>query len=546
MNKTVSINISGFAFIIDEMAFQQLQQYLNTIRSYFTLADGVDEIMTDIEIRVAEIFRERLDNKREVIDQSDVDHVITILGQPEAFIDEEATDNATNQSADSKKRRSRRVFRDPDHTTIGGVASGIAAYFGVDRVWIRLLFVILTLGGLAGIPIYIILWIILPEAKTAADKLEMRGEPVTVENIGRIVNESIESVKKNVGGLADSKKAAEVGNQAKNGIAEVFVFIGKMLLLLMRAVVKIFAVLLILIGVTLAIVLVASMIGYAHFNVMHIGDHSYPISEVFGFSQLVMDSQYLGWWFTIAVISSIAIPLIALLYTGIRMLFNLRHRIKGLGIGLTVLWFIAIITLVITGLRTGKDFSIKSEFSEITPLKQVTSDTLYLSVMKDPYFSDHLYPGTGLPLMDWTHIESGTIYLGNPKVNVVENVKDSLYEIAVLYAARGASQNEAVQNAENIRYRYEQNNNRIAFQPYFNFPEVDKFRGQQVYVEVRVPIGKAVHFSNNLDRVIYDVQNTTHTYDRDMVGETWTMLSEGLTCLGCKRDKIKSKRRKNR
>lgn len=546
MNKTISINISGSAFIIDEVAYHKLQKYLNTIRSYFTSADGVDEIMTDIEIRVAEIFRERLDGKREVVDNSDVEHVIAVLGQPEAFIDEAAEESHEPHTRRPGRNRRRRIFRDPDHTTIGGVASGIAAYFGIDPVWIRLIFVLLTIGGLAGIPIYIILWIIMPEAKTAADKLEMRGEPVTAENIGRMVTESFENVKKNVGGLADSKRAAEVGNQAKNGITEFFVFIGKLLLLLLRAVVKIFGLVLIIIGVILAIAFVSSLFGVGDTNILSIDNHTYPLSDLLNFSRLVVDVQYLGWWFSASVLIAVIVPIIALLYSGIRMLFNLRHRIMGLGIGLSVIWVIALFTLLTVGLKTGKEFSVEKEFSEITALPLLASDTLYLDVTADPYFSAHFHPGSGIPVFDCTRIEDQTVYAGNPTVNVVENVRDTIFEIAVFYSARGSNQAEAIQRAENISYHFEQKDEKVSFQPYFSFPEEDKFRNQSVHVEVRVPAGKSVHFSQHLDRVIYDIQNTTNTYDGDMVGHTWTMLSEGLTCLGCDSDQIKSKWRKSR
>jgi phage shock protein PspC (stress-responsive transcriptional regulator) len=125
--------------------------------------------MADIEARIAEIFQERLDGKREVVELSDVNHAISILGQPEAFIDEETTSTFDGEPTGKTSGR-RRIFRDPDNSSVAGVAAGIAAYFGWDPVWIRLAFVLLTIGGFAGVPIYIILWIIIPEAKTPSEK----------------------------------------------------------------------------------------------------------------------------------------------------------------------------------------------------------------------------------------------------------------------------------------------------------------------------------------------------------------------------------------
>ena len=543
MNKTISISISGFAFIIDETAYQRLQKYLATIRGYFTSADGVDEIMTDIEIRIAELFRERLNDNRQVIDESDVEYVISILGQPEAFIDEGAEE--MHHTTPKTGRRSRRIFRDPDNKSVAGVASGIAAYFGTDPVWIRLVFVLLTLGGLAGIPIYIILWVIMPEAKTAADKLEMRGEPVTAENIGRKVSESFERVKKNVGGIANPDEATEFGRRARTGVEEVFILIGKAMLLLLKAIVKIVGVLFIIIAVILFIAFTMAVLGIENANILQIDGHSYPMSDVYKFSQLVISPENIGWWFTAAFYITFGIPLIALLYSGFRLLFGMKHKIKGLGIGLFILWFIGFCTLLTVGFKTASEFADKQNNFEITSLSELQQDTLYLKVLPDPHFPQQYLPDSRIPVFEMSKIEGEMVYMGYPKVNVVENVQDTIFEIAVFRYARGVNSTAAIARAENIEYNFELSENQVAFQPYFSFPTNDRFRSQSIYVEVRVPAGKSVHFSENLDRVIYDVKNTTNTYDRDMVGSTWTMLTEGLTCLGCDPGKIKSKKRKS-
>ncbi len=544
MNKTISINISGFAFIIDETAYHRMQKYLTTIRSYFTSADGVDEIMTDIEIRIAELFRERLDDTRQVIDESDVEYVISILGQPEAFIDEGAEEIHHSPSGTTRRKR-RRIFRDPDHKSVGGVAAGIAAYFGTDPVWIRLAFVLLTLGGLAGIPIYIILWIIMPEAKTAAEKLEMRGEPVTAENIARKVSESFEKVKKNVGGITDSDQESDVGRRARTGVEDVFIFIGKVLLLILKAIVKIVGVIFIIIAVALSFAIISLLLGVGDANLLQIDNQSYPLSHIIDFSHLVISPMNIGWWFTVAFFVTIIIPMIALLYSGFRLLFGMKHKIKGLGIGLSVLWFIGFFILLTVGFKTASDFAERQEYSEIVSLSEMPGDTLYLDVLPDTYFSEHYVHGSYSPVFEMSKIEGDVVHLGYPKVNVVENVQDTIFEIAVFRSARGANLSSAIERAENIDYHFDISEHTVSMQPYFSFPKNNRFRSQAIYVEIRVPAGKSVHFSEDLDRVIYDVKNTTDTHDRDMVGTTWTMLTDGLTCLGCDPDKIKSKKRKS-
>lgn len=546
MKKTISINISGYAFVIEEGAYSRLRKYLETIRSYFTSADGVEEIMTDIELRIAELFKERLDNKREVVDESDVEHVIAVMGQPEAFIGEDA-DEEQEQTTSKKSNRRRRVFRDPDHKTLGGVSSGIAAYLGTDPVWIRLLFVLLTIGGLAGIPIYIILWIIMPEAKTAAEKLEMRGEPVTAENIGRKVSESFENVKKNVSGLTDSEKAAAAGNRAKNWFEEFFIFIGKLILLFLNFLGKLIGILFIFIAVALLVAFTMAIFGVGDANLIVIGSERYPLAAVEEIARLVMVPGGSWLWLIIALIVVISIPLIALIYAGIRLLFGIKGNVRGIGAGLAILWIIGVIGLFASATSTATDFSNDEEFAEVISLEAVTSDTLYLGVANDPHFSRHLTPGDDDDIfLEMIKIDGDKVWMGNPSVDVVVNPRDTIFEIAIFRTSHGATKKEAIERAENINYSLHQNGNTIEFEPFFNFPKDDRFRDQRVFIEVRVPEGKSVHFSDDLDRVIYDVKNTTNTYDGDMVGKTWTMLSEGLTCLGCDSGEIKSKWRKSR
>ena len=196
MNKTITSNIAGYVFHIDENAFDKLDAYLNTIRSYFTNSQGKDEIIADIEARLAEMLQERVGDMKQVVTMEDVNHVIQIMGQPEAFIEDDA-DNAswTNQKSESKTTGPKRLFRDPDNQVAGGVCAGISNYLGLDDpIWLRLALVISFFFFGTGGLLYFILWIIIPQAKTTADKLQMRGERVTVSNIEKRIHEEMDSV----------------------------------------------------------------------------------------------------------------------------------------------------------------------------------------------------------------------------------------------------------------------------------------------------------------------------------------------------------------
>ena len=190
MNKVVHVNIGGYAFSIDEEAYVVLEQYLETIHDHFSTAEGYHEITDDIESRIGEIFRERLTGKRQVVGNGDVDIAIRTMGTPEDFgVD---SDRARNFEATRKRPAvAKRLLRDPDDQIVGGVCSGISAYFGIDDpVWIRLLMAFLIFSGV-GFMLYIILWIVVPEARTRNDKLAMRGEPINIENIAQTIQKEV-------------------------------------------------------------------------------------------------------------------------------------------------------------------------------------------------------------------------------------------------------------------------------------------------------------------------------------------------------------------
>ena len=178
MKKVLTANIGGFCFVIEEDAYARLEHYLNSFRASISDKRDIAEIMEDIEARIAEIFHENLKTSNQVVDMKLVDKVISLLGYPEGSpCREERTTAGTSSKAP------KRLFRDPDHSMIGGVCSGLGAYFNVDLTLVRAIFLIgLIFGGFSFLT-YIIIWIITPQACTIAEKLQMRGEPINAENI---------------------------------------------------------------------------------------------------------------------------------------------------------------------------------------------------------------------------------------------------------------------------------------------------------------------------------------------------------------------------
>ena len=197
MNKTVSINLGGFFFHIDEDAYQKLNRYFDAIRRSLS-PDGKDEIMSDIEGRIAELLAEKLKNDKQVAGIREIDEVIAVMGQPEDYrIDEDTTagPKSTYSSADYSYTRTRKFYRDGEKAIISGVCAGLAHYFRIDPLWLRIIFVIsLFISFGTSIFIYILLWILIPKAITTTEKLEMTGEPINISNIERKVREEIDMV----------------------------------------------------------------------------------------------------------------------------------------------------------------------------------------------------------------------------------------------------------------------------------------------------------------------------------------------------------------
>ena len=187
----MTVNIGGRVYHIDDDAFEVLNDYLSRVKKELSKDEGGSEIYEDIENRIGELFNDRLRDNRQVITLSDVKEIIDVMGQPEDI-------SGGREGEDRKKGGSsyHRMFRDPDNRIIGGVCSGLAAYWRVDPTIVRIIFVILSVFGMAGVLIYLILWIILPEATTVAQKLEMRGEPVNLSNIGEFFRQEFENVKR--------------------------------------------------------------------------------------------------------------------------------------------------------------------------------------------------------------------------------------------------------------------------------------------------------------------------------------------------------------
>jgi len=194
MKITVSINLGGYSFNIDEDAYAEMKRYLKNLELHFAGEESSAEILSDIETRIAELFRTKLTSYKQVINIDDVRQAISVMGTPEDISDSDGPSARDKFSAPGYHR----MYRDTDHRIIGGVCSGMAAYWDIEPWVIRIIFVVLAMMGGLGILVYLILYIVIPEAKTTAQKIEMKGNPVNIHNIKESVKKEFDTVRKNM------------------------------------------------------------------------------------------------------------------------------------------------------------------------------------------------------------------------------------------------------------------------------------------------------------------------------------------------------------
>ena len=348
MKKTFTVNLGGVVFHIDEDAYRLLDNYLNNLKQHFGHETGADEIVDDIERRLSELFTEQLTDGRQVITLTDVESVISRMGRPEEMESHDTcrTESATEpaSSTESKQTVRRRLFRDPDNKMLGGVASGLSLYLGWDVTLVRLLlFVILIFGYGILIPIYLICWIVIPEARTAADRLSMRGEAVTVENIGRAVTDGFEQVTRSTGNYLRSDRPRSLLHRLGDGLVDVIA-------LLLKAGLVIFAIICSPILFSLALAFVVFL--FIAFALLAGGGAA--LVKLFSMYDVVLPAMPLP---TIAMYTAgilmVGLPLFFIVWCIFRTLFNWSPMGQWLRWTLVILWLVSIVVFFICFVQVG-------------------------------------------------------------------------------------------------------------------------------------------------------------------------------------------------
>jgi len=340
MKKVTSITLGGFVFAIEDKAYEKLSEYLTTIERTFSGNTDYTEIGLDIENAIAEKFTQMGKSEKHAVTLHDVEQVIAEMGTAEAVASEEISQN-TKQEEPKKEQgeteqKKRRLYRDVDDEIIAGVASGIARYFDIDPVIVRLLFVISLFFNGFGFFAYIVLWLVVPPAVTTAEKYAMRGDRVTIEEI-------TEHVKKNIQKI-DEKKINEATRGLWSSIREflerIFALVGK----IFRFFFKVF---MMLVGMGLLLLGAFGIAGLVSaVSVLWLGESTWTRPEVQDMLDILFANP--AWYlFVPALVIAIAIPLLISIIAGGSLVSgkNLFTLIKGIVLG--VVWIVAV-TLAVT------------------------------------------------------------------------------------------------------------------------------------------------------------------------------------------------------
>lgn len=341
MKKTLTVNLGGTVFHIDEDAYRLLDNYLSNLRVYFLRQEGAEEIVNDIETRISELFLEKITAGSQVITIADVEEMIARMGKPEDFGEGDERENRKSSSGTTGTSATfrRRFYRNPDDKILGGVISGFAAYMGWSTTVLRLIMLIVLICGVGFlIPIYIICWVILPEAHTATEKLNMRGEDVTIENIGKTVTDGFERVANNVNDYMKRVEPRTFLEKLGDVLVSVVGFFLKACLILLALVFSPVLFVLALIFVVLIIMAIVVVAGGGTALL-----HALPLV----WSPFMEISPILAILSSIAGVALVGIPLLSIVHVMLCSLFHWSPMSSGLKWTLFTLWIVALVGFII-------------------------------------------------------------------------------------------------------------------------------------------------------------------------------------------------------
>ncbi len=534
MNKTININLGGVFFHIDEVAYQKLKNYLDAIRR--SLSDdpkGRDEIITDIETRIGELLSVKIKDIRQVINEQDIDEVIEVMGKPEDYMVDEEIFNDDSYGNYSSQRR-KKLYRDGSDRFLGGVSSGMAHYLNIDVIWIRLGWLVAAFGFGFGFIVYPLLWILLPEANSTAEKLEMEGAEVNITNIEKKIrdefSETSTRVKNGIGEVSEKVKNADYkkyGARAKSGSQDFVDTLGKVFVTIFMIIGKFIGVLLIILAVVTILGMLIGMFTLGSLDFIH-DDWLFRDSAMYNNSGLPV------WVLSALIFVLVAIPFFFLFALGLRILSNNTKSIgKTTKLSLLGVWIVALLVAIFFGTRQFMNSAYDGSVTNTQELMYSTSDTLEIKMVDNKDISNHLdlkRSWRSEIIIDANNQEK--IYSNNIRLNILTSDNETMYA-KVRKLSQGKSRKDARDNADLIEYEYELSAEELRIDGYFLAELNNRFSEQRVYMDLYLPEDQVVYLDNSTRTFLYDVDNVQNIYDNDMVKHYFKMTPEGFNCLDC-------------
>jgi len=539
MNKTININLGGIFFHIDEVAYQKLKGYLDAIRR--SLSDdpkGRDEIITDIESRIGELLSARVKDVRQVINEQDIDEVIEVMGKPEDYmVDDEIFNDDTYGSYRSQK--SKKLYRDGSDRFLGGVSSGMAHYLNIDVIWVRLGWLVAAFGFGFGFIVYPILWILLPEANTTAEKLEMEGAEVNISNIEKKIRDEITEastrVKHGIDEVSEKVKNADYkkyGAKAKSGSQDFVDTLGKIFVTIFMIVGKFIGVLLIIVSVATILGLLVGLFTVGSLDFIH-EDWFFQNSMMYNGSGLPI------WVLSILTFVLVAVPFFFLFALGLRILSNNTKSIgKTTKFSLLGIWIVALLLAIFFGTRQFMNSAYDGTVTNTQELIYSPSDTLEVKMVDNKDISNNSTLKRHWKseiIIDTDNEEK--IYSNNIRLDILASDNETMYA-KVRKLSQGKSRKDARDNADLIYHEYELNDEELRINGFFLAELNNRFSEQRLYVDLYLPEGQVIYLDHSTKSFLYDVDNVQSIYDNDMVKHYFQMTAEGLSCLDCNEQEI--------
>ncbi len=510
MKKSININIAGIVFQIDDDAFEKLRSYLQEVNVRFRQIPGGHEALDDFEARVAEIFQSRR-GLTGVVTMDDVDEMISVMGRPEELADN-FEDDIPEENTYSIQRR---LYRNPEESIVAGVAGGIGTYINVDPVWIRLLFILFTFFYGFAFFVYIALWIALPPANSEKRRQELYGQRYGSDRSRR---------RKGSGGTYSRPVGADTADRVGGALNEIFRAIGRFIVILFRIILIIIGVTLIITGLTfLAMAIMALFFNYGPWLPGSASTETFFFSDLF---PLIVTPSAIPWFVGLSLVV-LALPLLGLIYWGIKMIFQFKAKDGIVSISALVIWIMAAVALTMLLFTEGISFAETGRQIERTDLNTV-DNSIVLALGKD-LSSTQYEKKIELPFEDnfsfYTTAEDKIYCSARTFIRTTD--EEEPY-VEVRRYSQGTSRRKALDNAADLEYNYTFRNDSLIVDSYFGLPDNTRWRGSDVRVYLYLPEGTRIFVDRKAGSMITRANAPGHN-SWDLGGRWWIMTEDGLT-----------------